>query len=143
MVAERSIAEAQGRSLFFLGSADLVEWLLKHFQPLITVLTDRLLLDTVWSGASGPEIGHSSTTGRGGGVFGGLEPLHRYNLHFTEGFLRPSRYKSRNRAVTRPLQNERPVLGLFLARRHAPDHRLPEIAHGAAHMTKTVSGFEI
>src|SRR5712671_6769060 len=36
----------------------------------------------------------------GGGVFGDLEPLHRYNLHFTEGFLRPSRYK----AVTRPLQ---------------------------------------
>src|SRR5712671_5018870 len=38
--------------------------------------------------------------GGGGGVFGGLEPLHRYNLHFTEGFLRSSRYK----AVTRPLQ---------------------------------------
>jgi hypothetical protein len=36
----------------------------------------------------------------GGGVFGGLEPLHRYNLHFTEGFLRSSRYK----AVTRALQ---------------------------------------
>ena len=33
-------------------------------------------------------------------MFGGLEPLHRNNLHFTEGFLRSSRYK----AVTKALQ---------------------------------------
>ena len=33
-------------------------------------------------------------------MFEGPEPLHRYNLHFTEGFLSSSRYK----AVTRPLQ---------------------------------------
>ena len=48
----------------------------------------------------GQELDTPARLGGGGGVFGGLEPLHRYNLHFTEGFLRSSRYK----AVTRPLQ---------------------------------------
>jgi hypothetical protein len=49
-------------------------------------------------------------------VFGGLEPLHRYNLHFTEGFLRSSRYK----AVTSPLQG---VTSLRLRWTEAPAGR--------------------
>ena len=74
----------------------------------------------------GPEIGHTSTTGRGRGCVWGSGAVTRYNLHFTEGFLRSSRYK----AVTSPLQavtklqNKRPSARLLLPRCHAPDHRL-------------------
>ena len=36
----------------------------------------------------------------GGGVLGGLESLHRYNPHFTDGFLIVEPLQSRNRGVT-------------------------------------------
>jgi hypothetical protein len=52
--------------------------------------------------------------GGGGGVFGGLEPLHRYNLHFTEGFLRPSRYKAVTKALQAVTKRTSRVLGLSL-----------------------------
>ena len=77
---------AEAQASFFWGSADLVEWPANTF----TFNYRYLPIDTVryrlersqWV----QKLDTPARLGGGGGVFGGLEPLHRYNLHFTEGF---------------------------------------------------------
>ena len=60
-----------------------------------------------------PPSSDFGATRQGGGGFGGLEPLHRNNLHFTEEFLTLSRYK----AVTRGYRALQAGLGVETLKR--------------------------